>query len=290
MRKHTTTNKQFVKAREIKNDEFYTLRPYINKELKHYKSEFKNKIVYCNADNEDSNFVKYFKDNFHSLQLCDFIYTSYDKNTGKGSFLCAENLTKLRHADIIVTNPPFSLWRHLYDVLKKWNKKFLIVGSNIAPNLMTMKPDIIEGKTWMGVNEDTNPHFLMPDGKLKRVNAKWYTNLKHTFPKGFLNPTWLYTKGEYPMYDEYEAIECGYVEKIPCNYEGIMGVPLSFLDVYHPDEFEITGIKANLYVNGKKKFTRVLIRNKFPITPFTQHRGKVRGKPRSPAISQRIAP
>ena len=114
------SNKNLHKAKRNKNDEFYTQLPDIEKELGHYKKHFKNKIIYCNCDTKDSNFVKYFQDNFEALELKELLYTHNDFR---------DNIALLKKADIVVTNPPFSLFRQYLAQLIEYKKKFLIIGS-----------------------------------------------------------------------------------------------------------------------------------------------------------------
>lgn len=315
MAKNNTANK----AKKVKNDEFYTRLTDVSKELMHYKRHFKNKIVFCNCDDPTwSAFWKYFHLNFEALGLKKLISTHYDKNEstykmeytggddnnievgvktpleGNGDFRNQECLDLLDEADIVVTNPPFSLFREYIAVLMEHQKKFIIVGN---PNAITYKeffPAIKENKIWIGAkpwsaemyfnvpkeqekylvaNKKEGSAYVIKDGQiLGRVATIWFTNLdiQKRHEKLILWKT--YNPEEYPKYDNYDAIEVNKVEQIPVDYDGIMGVPITFLDKYNPDQFEIVGQMANTnitdtnfgypFIGGKKKYARVLIRKK----------------------------
>jgi hypothetical protein len=287
--------KHLHKAKTEKNDEFYTILADIERELRHYKKHFKNKVVLCNCDDPRiSNFFHYFSYNFEQLGLKKLITTCYknqnadlfsehkseraiyleytgDKNgnnvpdpeeigiknlKGDGDFRSKECIELLKEADIVVTNPPFSLFREYVAQLVEYNKKFLIVGTW---NVITYK-DIFklikEDKMWIGINSNRNfSGFIVPKhypltGTEARVdengnriistnNTCWFTNLDIAKRHEELILYKSYNKKEFPTYDNYKAIEVSKTKDIPIDYEGPMGVPITFMDKYNPDQFEI---------------------------------------------------
>ena len=268
----------------MKNDEFYTQLTDIEKECKHYRDYFKDKVIYCNCDDaRESNFFKYFAMNFEFLGLKKLITTSYNENghgtkliyegdkngnhyaddeeiiveelKGNGSFDSEECIEILKQVDIVVTNPPFSLFREYVTQLMKYDKKFLIIGNMNAITYKEILPLIKEGKLWLGVSlngikcsfdvpswyDGKNTFYV--DGKKKFAinNACWFTNMKNPRRNETLD---LYKKyygheKDYPKYDNYDAINVDKVSDIPCDYDGVMGVPITFLFKYNPDQFEI---------------------------------------------------
>lgn len=295
-------NKNLTQAKKAKNDEFFTLISDIEKELKHYKKYFEGKVVYCNCDDpEESNFWKFFELNFEEYKLKKLISTHYDaeKPTYKlelfadvdgdgkitkgdiiktplkqnGDFRSEESINLLKESDIVVTNPPFSLFREYVAQLMKYKKKFLIIGNKNAINCKEIFPLIKDEKIWLGYycpNE-----FRLPNGDTtKKVNGlcRWFTNLDIKKRHKDLILYKKYTAKDYPKYDNYDAIEVGKVADIPKDYNGVMGVPITFLDSYNPKQFEIVGQMDNSnitetnfgypFVNGKKKYARILIKRK----------------------------
>jgi len=312
-------NTNLHRAREAKKDEFYTLLPNIELELKHYKSHFKGKVVYCNCDDPRvSNFFHYFSYNFEWLGLKKLITTCYknqsmdlfskhdkekaiyleytgDKNDnrvpdadeigiyylqGDGDFRSRECINLLKQADIVVTNPPFSLFREYVAQLIKYDKKFLILGNQ---NAITYKEifKLIKGqRLWLGYNNGAQ-EFEIPDsfkrdnvivnddGKryAKFGNIAWYTNLEHKKRNEELILINTYSPENYPKYDNYDAIEVSKVNNIPVDYSGAMGVPITFLDKYNPNQFEIIKFRKgnddkDLSINGKYPYFRILIKHK----------------------------
>lgn len=295
-------NKNLTQAKKAKNDEFFTLISDIEKELKNYKKYFEGKVVYCNCDDpEESNFWKFFELNFEEYKLKKLISTHYDaeKPTYKlelfadvdgdgkitkgdiiktplkqnGDFRSEESINLLKESDIVVTNPPFSLFREYVAQLMKYKKKFLIIGNKNAINCKEIFPLIKDEKIWLGYycpNE-----FRLPNGDTtKKVNGlcRWFTNLDIKKRHKDLILYKKYTAKDYPKYDNYDAIEVGKVADIPKDYNGVMGVPITFLDSYNPKQFEIVGQMDNSnitetnfgypFVNGKKKYARILIKRK----------------------------
>ena len=259
-------NANLHKAKDAKDDEFYTRLTDVSKELMHYKHHFKDKIVLCNCDEPTwSAFWKYFHLNFSALGLKKLISTHYDKTEptykmeytggddndievgvktpleGNGDFRNQECLDLLDEADIVVTNPPFSLFREYVAVLMEHQKKFLIIGNKNAITYKEFFPLLKENKVWLGFTNAKE--FLRPDGSIKKfVNTGWFTNLDINKCHEKLILWKNYTPEEYPKYDNYDAINVDKVSEIPCDYDGVMGVPITFLDKYNPDQFEIVGL------------------------------------------------
>ena len=259
------------KAKKAKNDEFYTLYSDVEKELAHYQQHFKGKIVYCNCDNPEwSAFWRYFHINFSAMGLKKLIATYKGTPTYKmeytggvglrtplkddGDFRSQECLDILKAADIVVTNPPFSLFREYVAQLMEYGKKFIIIGSKNAITYKEFFPLLKDNKVWIGYNSVND--FQQPDGSFKKFgNIGWFTNLgiKKRHEKIVLRKK--YTPEEYPTYDNYEAINVNKTAEIPSDYDGVMGVPISFLDKYNPNQFEIVGWSrhTDLNMDGKNK-------------------------------------
>jgi hypothetical protein len=323
------TNKFLTKARSGKNDEFYTILSDIEKELRHYKEHFKNKVIFCNCDDPRvSNFFHYFSYNFEQLGLKKLITTCYknqqmnlfsehkseraiyleyngDKNKnnvpdpkeigirhlkGDGDFRSKECIELLKKSDIVVTNPPFSLFREYIEQLIKYNKKFLIIGNWNAITYKEVFKLIKDNKVWIGVNSNRNfIGFIVPKGYplhgtearidengnriVSSNNTCWFTNLDIDKRHEELILYKKYNKEEYPKYDDCEAIEVSQTNNIPIDYKGAMGVPITFMNKYNPDQFEILGLDNHKLVypkwrgrgpvlNGKTIYRRIIIKNK----------------------------
>ena len=268
-------NENLHKAKVAKNDEFYTRLQDIENELRHYRNHFKGKVVYCNCDDaRESNFFKYFSLNFEFLGLKKLIATGYkengkgvalvyegDKNgnrnvddeeinvtelNGNGDFRSEECIEFLKEADIVVTNPPFSLFREYVAQLMQYGKKFLIIGNMNAITYKEIFPYIKNNELWLGITSVKD--FIQPNGEMKKFgNICWLTNLEHSKRNEELILYKHYNPTEYPKYENYDAIEVSKVAEIPMNYEGAMAVPISFLDKYCPNQFKIVGLGiANL--------------------------------------------
>lgn len=288
-------NKNLNKAKEAKKDEFYTQHEDINNELRHYREHFRGKTVLCNCDDPRvSNFFKYFAYNFEFLGLKKLIATCYknqdinlfsegtseqavyliyegDKNgdnipddeeievfplKGDGDFRSAECIEFLKEADIVVTNPPFSLFREYVAQLIKYDKKFLIIGPYNAIKYKEIFPLIKSNHLWLGIGFNAgNAYFKVPEpgfyangvyneqtGLVKFRNCCWYTNLDHKKRHEELILYKTYSSEEYPKYENYDAIDVSKTSEIPCDYFGKMGVPITFMDKYNPEQFEIIGI------------------------------------------------
>ena len=336
-------NKSLHAANRAKNDEFYTELADIDKELRHYKHHFKNKTVYCNCDDPRvSNFFHYFSHNFETLGLKKLMATCYksqaadlfsqndseqavyliyegDKNgnrvpdpseiqvlplKGDGDFRSEECIALLKQADIVVTNPPFSLFREYVAQLVEYDKKFVIIVNKNAITYKEIFPLIKDDKMWLGVTPmGTDMLFGVPDhyaetlvqtkksgssyriidGEVKaRAQACWFTNLDHDKRHEELILYKRYTPEEYSHYDNYDAIEISKVADIPCDFDGVMGVPITFLDKHNPDQFEIVGATesegkgfsdglwdesskvAQPLINGEKRYKRIFIKRRQP--------------------------
>lgn len=291
-------NKSLHAANKAKNDEFYTQLSDIENELRHYKHHFKDKTVYCNCDDPRvSNFFHYFSYNFEHLSLKKLIATCYknqnsdlfsqndseqavwleytgDKDgngiptpeeiavkplKGDGDFRSQECIELLKQADIVVTNPPFSLFREYVAQLVEYSKKFIIIGNQNAITYKEIFPLLKENKIWLG-NHNGDMAFQVPDyyepkatrywqdetGQKWRSmgNICWFTNLDIAKRHEELILYRTYNPEDYPKYDNYDAIEVSKVADIPCDYDGVMGVPITFLDKYNPQQFKIMGITA----------------------------------------------
>ena len=346
-------NKNLHSARTAKTDEFYTQLIDIEKELKHYKEQFRDKVVYCNCDDPfESNFFKYFAANFNALGLKKLIATSYkpspipntqldlfgnikelstpkgrpkitankfiinevndidgdgafdlrdiaeqlkaNKNNewtpleGEGDFRSAESIELLKQADIVVTNPPFSLFREYVAQLVEHKKKFIILGDQNAITYKDFFKLIKDNKLWLGYDNGGTKWFQVPmdydiptESRKKIENGVqyfsmgrivWFTNLETTKRHQELTLYKKFTPEEYPKYDNYEAINVDKVSDIPMGYSGMMGVPITFLDKYNPKQFEIIGIDRYIEdnpnygrrftINEKEIYARVIIKNK----------------------------
>lgn len=313
------------KAKKNKNDEFYTQMIDIERELEHYKNQFKGKVVYCNCDDPTkSNFYKFFAKNFHNLGIKKLISSCYVKNdinifnfkknnlingfyyeyTGKkeetliptkddviffngdGDFRSQESIELLKSADVVVTNPPFSLFREHIDQIIKYNKEFLVIGNINAITYKNISNLIQNNDIWLGVNMGRGiSGFIVPqhyelygtetriddDGNriISTNNNLWLTNLdnKKRYTDIILTQTYKGNEDKYPKYDNYDGINVNRILDIPKDYKGAMGVPITFLYKFNPDQFEIIKFRKgndnkDLSVNSKCPYFRILVRNK----------------------------
>ena len=275
-------NNNLHNAKKAKNDEFYTRLEDIEKEMCHYREHFRGKVIYCNCDDpKESNFFKFFSLQFEFLGLKKLISTGYkenghgvaciyegDKNEnnlpddseirtyelqGNGDFRSEECIEFLKEADVVVTNPPFSLFREVVAQLVEYNKKFLLLGNNNAITYKEIFPLIMSNKMWLGYSNNKTMEFVLSDSyekwdriengkKIGKVPAiSWFTNLEHDHRNRPLDLTQRYDPRYYPKYDNYDAIECSKVMDIPRDYDGVIGVPITFLDKYCPNQFRIIG-------------------------------------------------
>jgi hypothetical protein len=286
------SNNILNKAFKVKNDEFYTKLTDIEKELMHYKEMFVGKTIYCNCDNPvKSNFVQWFYMRFNILHLKRLIVTAYNKDgfglywdtdfskvdintiyvndciendvrylSGNGDFKSDECIELLKQADIVVTNPPFSLFREFVKVLMDNNKDFVILGNMNAIAWKEVFPYIKNNKIGLGFTNG-GKSFVIPNGEEKKFgNIFWYTTLpieKHNEELVLFRK---YTPELYPKYDNYDAINVDKACDIPVDYDGAMGVPISFLNKYNPNQFDIID-NLGPFINGVAKYQRIIIKN-----------------------------
>ena len=315
------SKKDLESAKLAKTDEFYTRLKDIEDELKHYRQHFKGKVVYCNCDDPRvSSFFEYFTENFEFLGLKKLIATCYmnrdesrfsahnsksavhleyhgDINNNKivdddevgvtsmegdGDFRSEECVALLKESDIVVTNPPFSLFREYIAQLTAYNKRFLIIGNMNAVGYKEIFPLIQKNAIWLG-NNSGSMEFRVPDHYPPRKsrywedetgqkwrsmgNTCWFTNLEHEKRNEELHLYKSYTPNDYPQYDNCDAIEVGHTKHIPRDCNRIMGVPITFLNKYNPDQFRIIRFRKgddgkDLTVNGKSPYFRILIQRK----------------------------
>jgi hypothetical protein len=320
-------------AKRNKKDEFYTQISDIERELRHYRKHFKGKVVYCNCDDPYiSAFFEYFAKNFEFLGLKKLVTTCYRSQhidlfsqndseeaikleyiggarnslplakdigvsalKGNGDFRSEECMEILKKADIVVTNPPFSLFREYVSQLAALDKKFIIVGHQNAITYKDVFPLIKENRMWLGYGFKGNvAHFSAPhyedtavagdhkEGMIRVSGVVWFTNLDHNKRHEEMILVQRYHGNEkaYPTYDNYDAIEVSRTQDIPCDFSGAMGVPITFLTKYNPDQFEIIGATesegtgfsnglwrpeigvAQAMVDGKRVYKRLFIRNR----------------------------
>lgn len=283
-------NRNLCLAKKRRMNEFYTQLTDIKKELKHYKNHFVNKTVFCNCnDSEESNFWKYFSLNFDKLKLKKLIATRFEKekssyrlemyrdenglHTDKkalkqnGDFRSPECVELLKEADIVITNPPFSLFREYVAQLMEYNKQFLIIGNKNAITYKEIFPLLKNNDIWLGYESATN--FNTPDGIEKKLNGltRWFTNLDISKKHEDIILYRTYNTTDYPKYDNYDAINVNKVSEIPVDYSGIIGVPITFMDKYNPEQFRVIGLDKQFTsdggrgkLNGKSKYARILIK------------------------------
>ena len=319
-------NKQLSQAKKGKKDEFYTQLADIEAELKHYREHFAGKTVLCNCDDPRmSNFFFYFVLHFHHLGLKKLITTCYKNQNpdlfsrnsseqavylvyegedigsppnpniaglvhplqGDGDFRSPECIKFLEEADIIVTNPPFSLFREYITLLMEHRKSFIVIGNQNAITYKEVFQYIRNNQLWLGYKFG-DMKFRVPDYYAARPtrfwidkkgnkwrslgNICWFTNLDIQKRHEELTLYKKYSPEEYPHYDNYDAINVDKTADIPCDYDGVMGVPITYLDKHNPDQFEIIGQMASTcideynfgypYINGVKKYARILIRKR----------------------------
>lgn len=286
-------------AQKTKSDEFYTLYPDIEQQITQYNPEiFRDKIVYCNCDDyRKSNFFKFFFDNFEQLGLKKLIATAfcekscglvaevsqdgkhYGRLKGDGDFRSDECIGYLKQADIVVTNPPFSLFREYVAQLIEYNKSFLIIGSKNAITYKEIFPLIKNNQMWLGPAFNRgNAFFKVPkdnlrdyangvydaeSGLVKFRNVGWYTNLdfQARHEELILYKKYYGNEEEYPKYDNCDAINVDKTADIPCDYFEKMGVPITYFDKHNPERFTIEDI-IKPRINGKRIYRRLIIKRR----------------------------
>lgn len=310
-------------ARWNKKDEFYTQLIDIEKEMEHYLCHFGGSCVYCNCDDpKESMFWTYFHSNFGRLGLKRLVATYYQPNgvsyrmdymggndsdisvgvssviLGDGDFRSEACLSILDECDIVVTNPPFSMFREYIDILIQHQKKFLILGNMNALNYKNIFPLIRDNRLWYGATiHSGSREFRVPkeyplDASGVRVDecgtqyirvkgVRWFTNMDYAMRYHPLALSCHYTPDKYPKYDNYDAINVDKYKEIPMDYDGVMGVPITIVDFFCPDQFEIIGMTASWdespsmqliktskqkrhgpILNGREMYRRILIRKK----------------------------
>lgn len=321
----SSSNRNLHSAKTSKKDEFYTQLSDIEKEVRHYKDHFRGKVVLCNCDDPRvSNFFHYFSYNFEQLGLKKLIATCYknqnselfsdhkseeavylvytgDKNgdnipnpeeigikklKGDGDFRSKECIELLKECDLVVTNPPFSLFREFVEQIMEYDKKFLIIGNLNAITYKELFKLIKENKLWLGYSiHSGDREFMVPSdyplnaagsridekgNKFIRVKGvRWFTNLDYTerHEDLILYKTYKGNEIEYPKYDNYDAINVDKTKDIPVDYDGVIGVPITFLDKFNPSQFELVKFRKgnddkDLSINGRCPYFRILIRKK----------------------------
>lgn len=296
-----THNASLYRAKINKEDEFYTQLEDVERELKHYRKHFRGKVVYLNCDDPRvSAFFHFFSYNFAKFGLKKLIATCYksqkrdhfseldsdraifleyegDKDgdripgedeievkhlDGDGDFRSSEAIELLKQADIVVTNPPFSLFREYVAQLIEYDKKFIILANQNAVTYQEIFPLLMDGKMWLGATSG-DMSFKVPDHYAPREtrfwvdesgqkwrsfgNMCWFTNLDYKKRHEDLILYKTYHSDDYPSYDNYDAIEVGRIADIPKDYEGVMGVTPGFLTKHNPEQFEIVGITQSWF-------------------------------------------
>lgn len=314
-------NKYLHKASKAKEDEFYTQLTDIEKELKHYRDFFKGKVIFCNCDDPEwSNFWRYFHLNFYELGLKKLISTHYEEDKPSyrmdivstdngeqcgipeyvktplkenGDFRSPECIEILKEADIVITNPPFSLFREYVAQLIAYGKQFVIIGNQNAITYKEIFTLLQANKMWLGYNSGDMEFVVPPHYEPKATryreengikyrsmgNICWFTNLDVSKRHEDIPIFETYTPDKYPKYDNYPAIEVSKVSSIPADYDGIMGVPITFMYKYNPEQFEILDINPHFFtvvsqglpkpkqltlqsVGRKDPYARILIKRK----------------------------
>ena len=310
-------NRLLQAAQRNKRDEFFTLYADVQRELQHYPDAFRGKVVYCNCDDPDtSQFVRYFQDHFQALGLRQLIASCYAAALhttgstsplgravsyehiggqpvfrqlpleGDGDFRSPACVRMLEQADVVVTNPPFSLFRDFIRLLAAHNKQFLVIGNVNAITYKEVFQLIQENRAWLGVNLGRGiSGFVVPEhydayGSEIHTNAAgqriiatnnclWLTNLDVNYRHERLRLTRTYAGHErdYPTYDNCDGIHVKRTQDIPLDYPGLMGVPITFLHKFNPDQFELVRFRKgedgkDLRIAGKCPYFRILIRHK----------------------------
>lgn len=319
-------NKNLNRARRNKKDEFYTQIVDIEREMRHYRDHFRGKIVYCNCDDPRiSAFFEFFTKNFEFLGIKKLITTCYKSQemnlfsrndspraikleydggapnslpsaedigvtllNGDGDFASEECQEILSQSDIVVTNPPFSLFGEYVQQLDLFEKKFIIIGHQNAITYKSVFPLLRNNRMWLGYGFKRNmAHFVAPhyedtasdadhrEGMIRVSGVVWYTNLdlNKRHEEMILVRKYSGNEKDYPKYDNYDAIEVSRTQDIPMDYTGVMGVPITFLTKHNPDQFEILGCNRGVeqdphgvygrssYISGKETFKRLFIKN-----------------------------
>lgn len=260
-------NISLIKAKVEKNDEFYTRMIDIEKELCYYSEYFADKTVYCNCDVYDdclqSNFVLYFKKNYNTLKLKRLIVTGYRSGgtgyyydscnktaclNGNGDFRSDECIELLKQADIVVTNPPFSLFREYVSLMMQNEKDFIVLGNMNFVSSKDIFRFMIQKRLFIGFNNGAKSFMSITNEDIKFGNVVWFTTFPVLSKKEQLPIIKYYCKDNYIHYANYsKAIDINNLKDIPVDYDGIMGVPISFFH-FNYTEFDIIGYSADMEI------------------------------------------
>ena len=273
-------------AKRVKNDEFYTRRVDVEAELVNYTSSFNGKVVYCNCDDEGSAFKSYFVENYHALGIKGLYCTGiagecfeYNGNTAtvskiNGDFRSNDSTKLLEQADIVVSNPPFSLFREYMTQLLEYGKDFLVIGNKNAISYKEFFPALQKGRVRLGYS--TPNIFVTPTGSANLQGMCRYFTTLSTPNKTFWIPTVHVNDREYQCYDLYPALNVDRTSDIPADFDGLMGVPITAIDRLDPSKFDIIDLIARYAVidhtydvrgrqlteiNGKPKYSRLIIKS-----------------------------
>ena len=303
-------------ARQEKQDEFYTQLSDIEMELQHYSADvFSGKVVLCNCDNPDhSNFWRYFHKRFKAMGLKKLIAIHYSISEpaykkeytggadeeitagvmtplcGDGDFRSDECIDILREADIVVTNPPFSLMIPYLMQIMEYHKQFIIIGNMNIVLCKSLTPYFVNNQVWTGVtNFNKGMYFIVPgdfkyrstydnrreigEEKASRVSGCcWFTNIAVSRPHRWIDTNARYDPDKYPMLENYDAINVNSLAEIPMDYTGVMAVPCTFIDKYNPEQFEFLGLDSEFtydgakgLLNGKRLYARLFIKARHPL-------------------------
>ncbi len=358
----------FDKAKKNKADEFYTQMADIEAEMRHYKDQFKGRVIFCNCDDPfESNFFKYFAMNFNYLGLKKLIATCYTgspvageqlplfnvagldvkstdtkkphkieitevtdenadgaidladvafllknrKNTltllqGDGDFRSPECIALLKQADVVVTNPPFSLFREYVAQLVEYEKKFIILGNQNAITYKEVFKLIKENLLWLGMDNGGTKWFQVPldyeiltESRIKHDekgnkyfsmgNIMWFTNLDTPKRHESITLYKKYTPEEYPQYDNYDAINVDRVAEIPYDFDGAMGVPITFLDKFNPDQFDVIALGIVGSIDFKCEKRMEILKDGQPTGKFTVNAKGTLYRKYNPVIDEKPA-
>ena len=250
-------NKNLHNSKINKNDEYYTLTSDIARYVPYFSHLFENKVIYCNCDNyKTSNFFKFLQDNFFFYRIKRLVATCYNGNghsfgfiktrngekrfdlAGNGDFRSDECVSILKHSDIVITNPPFTLFRDFISQLFEYEKDFIIIGHLTSSGYKAAFPNFMNGRLF--AIDNYSQDFDTPKGEISPVNCMWFTTFYCNHPE--LRLTEWYHPDRYPKFVNYDAIYVDKIREIPKDYYGVMGVPLTFLSQHNNEQFEILGI------------------------------------------------
>lgn len=294
------SNKNLSLARAKKNDEFFTREPDVTAEVIKYQDYYKGKVILCNCDDATSEFYHILKQVYDLFEIKKLIATSFGPSAykleyenglehktmleGNGDFSSDECIELLKECDIVITNPPFSLFRKFLSLIIAYDKKFLAIGNMNAITYKDVFKLIKDNKVWLGLNtpkvfsvkEDyTSKNTFIEYGKnyAKFGNICWFTNLPNKKRKEGVLLYQKYTPEKYPKYDNYDAINVDKVVDIPMDYYGVIGVPISFLSLYSPEQFEIIDINPHFFSltdQGLPKIKQLTLKNANKKDPYAR--------------------